>query len=29
LQILTAHRRFDNPFVRQHDLRAFMLRMAG
>ena len=29
LQILNAYSRFDDPFVRNHDLRAFMLRMAG
>jgi hypothetical protein len=29
LQILNAYSRFDDPFHRDHDLRAFMLRMAG
>ena len=29
LQILDAYSRFDNPFLQNHDLRAFMLRMAG
>lgn len=29
LQILNAYSRFDNPFLRNQDLRAFMLRMAG
>ena len=29
LQILNAFSRFDDPFRRDHDLRAFMLRMAG
>ncbi len=29
LQILNAYSRFDDPFLRNEDLRAFMLRMAG
>ncbi len=29
LQILNAYSRFEDPFLRNHDLRAFMLRMAG
>ena len=29
LQILNAYSRFDDPFLRDNDLRAFMLRMAG
>ena len=29
LQILNAYSRFEDPFVRDHDGRAFLLRMAG
>src|SRR5712692_1362851 len=29
LQVLNAYSRFDNPFLRDNDWRAFMLRMAG
>ena len=29
LQILNAYGRFDDPFLRDQDLHAFMLRMAG